>query len=94
MSEEGTNSPFIRNEGLGPIKSIVERGEAHKEMLEVKRPRQEETVDAVADNNAEPTFEPNPDTNMTLNRIGNDNVYKRGGFRRLPSDRNPYENNN
>lgn len=94
MSEESTNSPFIRNEGFGPIKSIVERGEAHKERLDVKRPRQEETSVDATDNNAEPTFEPEPDNDKALNRIGNDNVYKRGGFRRLPSDRNPYENNN
>lgn len=94
MSEEGVNSPFIRNEGFGPIQSIVERGEAHKERLDVKRPRQEETDGDVTDNNAEPTFEPEPDNDKALNRIGNDNVYKRGGFRRLPSDRNPYDNNN
>lgn len=89
-----SDSPFIRNEGLGPIQSIVERGEAHLGRLEVKRPRQDETDGDATDNNAEPIFEPNPDTNNALNRIGNDNVYKRGGFRRLPSDRNPYENNN
>lgn len=89
-----SDSPFIRDEGFGPIKSIVERGEAHKERLGVKRPRQDETDGNVTDNNAEPTFEPIPDNDKALNRIGNDNVYKRGGFRRLPSDRNPYENNN
>lgn len=94
MSEKETNSPFIRDEGYGPIKSIVERSEAHKERLDIKRPRQDEADGDVTDNNATPIFEPNPDTNNALNRIGNDNVYKRGGFRRLPSDRNPYENNN
>lgn len=90
-----SESPFIRNEGLGPIQAIVERGEAHEERLEVSRPRQEETNDAVTDNNIEPIFEPNPDNDKALERIGNDNVYERGGFRRLSSDdRNPYENNN
>lgn len=88
MSEKESDSPFIRNEGLGPLKEIVERNKANKERLEYKKPDE----DAVAD--PEPIYEPDEDNGVALKRIRTDNVYKRGGYRRLPSDRHPYENNN
>ena len=82
------DNTFIRNEGLDAIKDIVKRNEEHKQRLEYKEPDD----DAVA--NPEPIYEPDEDNGVALKRIRTDNVYKRGGYRKIPNSRNPYENNN
>lgn len=87
-NEERRTSPFIRNEGLGPLKDMVERDKANKARLDYKRPDD----NAVAD--PEPIYEPDKDNGVALRRIRTDNVFKRGGYKKLSNSRNPYENNN
>lgn len=76
MSKDA-NGPFIRNEGLGSLKEIVERNKANKERLEYKKPDD----NAVA--NPEPIYEPDGDNGVALKRIRTDNVFKRGGYKKI-----------
>ena len=80
-SEENNTGSFVRNEGLGPLKEIVERNKAHEERLEYKKPDD----DAVA--NPEPTYEPDANNGVALKRISTDNVFKRGGYKKVSSSR-------
>lgn len=84
-------SIFIRDEGFGPIKNIVERNQAEKSRLDDKR-RKSNDGDT-GERNAEPAYEPDPDTGNALRHLGNNNVFERGGYKKS-SDRHPYENNN
>lgn len=71
------DNTFVRNEGIGAIKDIVRRNEEHQQRLEYKKPDD----NAVA--NPEPIYEPDGDNGVALKRIRTDNVFKRGGYKKI-----------